>query len=185
MHQNKGWRSASNRFQYRPSIPNDGFSFAIDCGVRSLRSNLCKMGIPATAITAATTHNKRQSMTPNSITKIIGKTAWPAEKPRAEIDSARPRAAENQRAIATTAMWLVMPCPKRRSAKITKGSKTANGLKAMNKQASASSNKTAGPSVRTRNLSVRPPAHTITTAEAVVPKAYIPPQEPWLRPNSD
>ena len=75
----------------------------------------------------------------------------------------------NQRAIATTAIWLVMPCPEKRSAKITKNNPHQTGLNAIARQASAVSTKTAGASTRTRNRSVSPPAQTIASAETKVP----------------
>lgn len=114
----------------------------------------------------------------------MGRNAWPIENPRAEIDKARPRVATNHRAIATAAIWLIMPCPIRRNAKMTKGSNQSHGLIAIARQASANPRNANAPNVRTRKISACRPAQTITIAEAVVPIVYIAPQPPWLRPNS-
>ena len=70
----------------------------------------------------------------------------------------------------TTAIWVVIPCPEKRKQKITTGSKAAIGLKAMNKQDAAKITKTIGPIRLTRIISVKPPAQTITIADAKVPK---------------
>ena len=71
--------------------------------------------------------------------------------------------ATNQRAIATIAIWLVIPCPVNRSRKIDSGSSAAYGLNAMNRHAKARPAKTIAPRVLTRSRSVRTPDQTITT----------------------
>ena len=76
--------------------------------------------------------------------------------------------AANQRAIATAEIWLVMPCPVSRSAKITSGS-SQTVENAIDRQASARSTSTPEPKTRARNRSVRPPAQTMTAADSVVP----------------
>ena len=82
-----------------------------------------------------------------------------------------PRPAANQRAMATTEMWIIIPCPAKRSTKITGTSAQAHppGSAAMPRQPMASSAIAAGPRRRARNRSVSPPAQIITSADAVVP----------------
>ena len=72
-------------------------------------------------------------------TNRTGKIASPMANPVAEMASALPRVATNHRAMATAAMWLVIPCPVNRSRKIDTGSKAANGFRAMNRQAKGQS----------------------------------------------
>ena len=143
----------------------------MDCGVRSIRSKLSSAGIPASAISAATTHSTRQSSSVRSATKMMGSTASPTEKPSVAMDSALPRVATNQRLIATTAIWLVMPWPVRRRAKMITGSISAKGFTAIARQDSASRPSTSTPRLRARQRSVRPPAQIITAADAMVPSA--------------
>ena len=117
---------------------------------------------------AATNHRRRQSATASSATKITGSAAWPSAKPIAPTDSARPRLAANQRAIATMAIWLVIPWPKKRSPKTTRIRLTALPTSAIATQLNASPPRMKGASARTRKRSVRVPAKTIASAEAVV-----------------
>ena len=100
---------------------------------------------------------------------MSGKNASPSAKPKVAMDSALPRAATNQRAMATTARWLSMPCPVNRNAKITSGNSHQTGLTAMKRHAPTISTRTSGARRRTRKRSVSPPAQTITSADAVVP----------------
>ena len=100
---------------------------------------------------------------------MMGSIAWPSPTPIVEIDSALPREATNQRAIATTDRWLSMPCPKKRNAKITKTRRIGPRATNIDRQASISPTRTIGVRARTRNLSVNPPIPTSNSAEAVVP----------------
>ncbi len=82
-----------------------------------------------------------------------------------------------------------MPCPVRRSAKITKTRAKALGTDAIARQDNASRTATPAPRCRTRNLSVSPPAQTIRIADAAgaqridpAPRAVGQPELPMISP---
>ena len=152
--------------------------------MRSRRSSPRRTGSIKRQNTPAPSQSRCQSMCRLSQTNVRGSVASPKENPSAAIARARPLVATNHRAIATTETVLVMPCPKNRSARITKGSPAAHGLSAIAKQANPKSPTTSVPKKRTRNLSVSPPANSIRTAEAPVPSVYIPPHSPLLSPKA-
>ena len=153
-------------------MPKVSLLLATDCGVRSWRSKRQITGMAASAMPAATTQSQRQSTQPMAFTKIRGKQASAKAKPMVAIDSALPLDAENQRAMATVAIWLVMPCPVKRRARMTRGNAQTivTGSTAMATHASASRGRIAAVRARARNLSVKPPAHSINRALAVVPR---------------
>lgn len=148
--QNSQWRIACFRVQWRPCIPSDSFCSAVDCGVRSARSRRLRNGMPSNSRPAAQTQIQRQSITDRSSTTISGNSACPRAKPSAAIDSALPRAATNQRAMAVTDRCDIIPCPNSRSAKMTGISTRPLGTMAMARQARARQGITTQASCRTR-----------------------------------
>ncbi len=127
-------------------------------------------GIVSKTSSAAPTQSHLQCTLTISATNTSGSTAWATDDPSDEIDRARPRAPTNQRAMATTATWTIMPCPAKRSPKITRTSKAAEGTADIPRQASARPPMTNTASRLTRKRSVSTPAQTITAAERVVPR---------------
>ena len=87
------------------------------------------------------------------------------------IASARPRERTNQRAVATAAMWLIMPWPKNLRPRTRTGSAQAPGASAMSAQEAARPASIAEVRRGSGTVSASPPAQTMSAAERVVPTA--------------
>ncbi len=111
--QNIGSRRTSARVQWRTSsIPP---VVAMPCGDRSRRNSPKTSGRNRNVRQAAAIHQEvRQPTRADRLTKVIGRLASANGKPSAAIDTARPRCASNQRPVAVSAVWVIIPWPNRR-----------------------------------------------------------------------
>jgi hypothetical protein len=117
---------------------------------------------------AATSQRSRQSTRSSNAAKPRGKIDCPTAKPSPEIDSASPRRATNQRAMATMASWLIIPCPRNLRRRMITASPATLVFMLIATQTSARPGITTAASARTRNRSVSAPAQSMIVAETMV-----------------